>query len=211
MTPADAAFVSTGALPQPTEVARLVDEAYRRFEPVREGAVSDVYPALSVADPDRFGIAVMGVTGASHVAGDSGVPFSIMSVAKPFVFALACSALGPDEVRDRIGVNATGLPFNALSAVERRPAAAPTPWSTRAPSPPPPGRRAARRAETWERSWRACRRSPGAGSPSTTTSTSGDASNHRNRALAQFLDARGALDVYPDEAVDLYTRQSSSR
>ena len=121
MTPADAAFVSTGALPQPTEVARLVDEAYRRFEPVREGAVSDVYPALSVADPDRFGIAAMGVTGAIHVAGDSGAPFSIMSVAKPFVFALACSALGPDEVRARIGVNATGLPFNALSAVERCP------------------------------------------------------------------------------------------
>ena len=69
MTPADAAFVSTGALPQPTEVARLVDEAYRRFEPVREGAVADVYPALSIADPDRFGIAVMGVTGATHVAG----------------------------------------------------------------------------------------------------------------------------------------------
>jgi glutaminase len=36
-----------------------------------------------------------------------------MSVAKPFVFALACTALGPEELRRRIGVNATGLPFNS--------------------------------------------------------------------------------------------------
>jgi len=119
MTRADGAFVSTGSLPGPVEVARLVEEAHRRFGPLRTGEVSDVYPALRTADPDRFGIAVTGVTGATHTAGDSAVPFSIMSVAKPFVFALACAALGPDEVRDRIGVNATGLPFNALSAVER--------------------------------------------------------------------------------------------
>jgi glutaminase len=41
------------------------------------------------------------------------VEFAIMSVAKPFVFALACTALGPEELRRRIGVNATGLPFNS--------------------------------------------------------------------------------------------------
>ena len=95
MTRADAAFVSTGSLPGPVEVARLVQEAYRRFGPVRTGEVSGVYPALRTADPDRFGIAVTGVAGATHTAGDSAVPFSIMSVAKPFVFALACVASGP--------------------------------------------------------------------------------------------------------------------
>ena len=45
--------------------------------------------------------------------------FTIMSVSKPFVFALVCRRLGPDAVRDRIGVNSTGLPFNSLAAVER--------------------------------------------------------------------------------------------
>ena len=34
------------------------------------------------------------------------------------------------------------------------------------------------------------------------------ATNHRNRSLAQFLYAGGALAIYPDEAVELYTRQS---
>jgi glutaminase len=42
-----------------------------------------------------------------------------MSVAKPFVFALVCQALGAEEARRRIGVNATGLAFDSLSAVER--------------------------------------------------------------------------------------------
>jgi glutaminase len=32
-----------------------------------------------------------------------------MSVAKPFVFALACAALGPEQARKKIGANATGL------------------------------------------------------------------------------------------------------
>ena len=42
-----------------------------------------------------------------------------MSVAKPFVFALVCAALGPEQARKKIGVNATGLPFSSLAAVER--------------------------------------------------------------------------------------------
>ena len=42
-----------------------------------------------------------------------------MSVSKPFVFALVCDALGADRARELLGVNATGLPFNSLEAVER--------------------------------------------------------------------------------------------
>ena len=42
-----------------------------------------------------------------------------MSVAKPFVFALVCEAFGAERVRQKLGVNATGLPFNSLAAIER--------------------------------------------------------------------------------------------
>ena len=38
-----------------------------------------------------------------------------MSVSKPFVFALVCQELGPDQVREKIGVNATGRAFNSLA------------------------------------------------------------------------------------------------
>ena len=42
-----------------------------------------------------------------------------MSVAKPFVFALVCEACGAEDVRQRLGVNATGLAFNSVAAIER--------------------------------------------------------------------------------------------
>ena len=52
-------------------------------------------------------------------AGEADHEFTIMSVSKPFVFALVCEALGPAELREKIGVNATGLAFNSLAAIER--------------------------------------------------------------------------------------------
>ena len=43
-----------------------------------------------------------------------------MSVAKPFVFAIVCARHGARPRCDgSVGVNATGLPFNSLTAVEQ--------------------------------------------------------------------------------------------
>ena len=69
-----------------------------------------------------------GVSGSVYAAGDAGPAFAIMSVAKPFVLALVCAARGPEEARKKIGVNATGLPFNSLAAVERGGAGSRTRW-----------------------------------------------------------------------------------
>ena len=115
----DLPFVSTGRLPSPDVVRTLVDEAHERFRVSRDGRNSDVYPALADVQPDLFGLCVVGVNGAAYASGDSDHPFSIMSVSKPFVFALVCEVLGAEAARRRLGVNATGLPFNALAAIER--------------------------------------------------------------------------------------------
>ncbi len=116
----EAPFVSTGALPPSDVVGALVTEAYERYRDHDEGAPSDVYPVLARVPRGLFGLCVTGTNGVVHTAGDADAPFSIMSVAKPFVFALVCDALGPDAVRDHIGVNATGLAFNSLDAIELR-------------------------------------------------------------------------------------------
>ena len=42
-----------------------------------------------------------------------------MSIPKPSVFAPACKVLGAEEVRAKLGVDGTGLPFNSPAAVER--------------------------------------------------------------------------------------------
>ena len=78
-----------------------------------------MYPALARADPALFGICVAAVTGPVLAAGDADIEFSIMSVAKPFTFALVCDEIGHEAAREALGANATGLPFNSVEAVER--------------------------------------------------------------------------------------------
>jgi len=97
----------------------LVTEVYERYRTVAEGANSEVYPALARVSHDLFGLCVVGTSGSVYGVGDAEHEFSIMSVSKPFVFALVCESLGPDEAREKLGVNSTGLPFDSLAAIEQ--------------------------------------------------------------------------------------------
>jgi glutaminase len=107
------AFVSTGHLPPAERVDTLLAEAYKRCKSVDEGKVADYIPALARTPRDLFGLCVVETNGAVHAAGDTEYEFSIQSVSKPFVFALVCQAIGQQEARKKLGVNATGLPFPA--------------------------------------------------------------------------------------------------
>jgi glutaminase len=39
-------------------------------------------------------------------------------VLKPFVFALVLQSVGEEQVREKLGVNSIGLPFNSVMAIE---------------------------------------------------------------------------------------------
>jgi len=203
-------FVSTGHLPSPEQVRRSVQEAYERYRTVAEGENSTVYPALARVPAGLFGICAVGTSGSVAAVGDAGHGFTVMSVAKPFVFALVCQALGPEEVRRRIGVNATGLAFNSLAAVE---------WSRDGRTNPMVNAGAIATTSlapgsTPEERWRfigeGLSRFAGRALPlDEEVYASASATNHRNRALANLLASYDRLGCDPAEAVDLYTRQSS--
>jgi glutaminase len=205
----DAPYVSTGHLPSPEQVRRAVDEAYQRYRAAAGGERSRTYPALSRVPADLFGICAVGTSGGVYAIGDADHGFAIMSVAKPFVFALVCQALGPEEVRDRLGANATGLPFNSLAAVERGPDGRTNPMVNAgaiATASLAPG---ASQGERWEFLRDGLSRF--AGRPLALDEevyASASASNHRNRALANLLETYGRLGCDPAEATDRYTRQS---
>ena len=112
-------YISTGHLPDPELVQKLVSESHARFKSDTEGQNSQVYPALAWVPSHLFGVCVVGTSGRVYAAGDVDYEFSIMSVSKPFVFALVCELIGPDAARDKLGASATGLAFNSLAAVER--------------------------------------------------------------------------------------------
>ena len=112
-------YVSTGHLPEAETVQKLVSDAHRRFKSNTDGQNSQVYPALARVPSDLFGVCVVGTSGRVFAAGDVEHEFSIMSVSKPFVLALVCETIGPEEARDKLGANATGLAFNSLAAIEQ--------------------------------------------------------------------------------------------
>jgi glutaminase len=186
-----------------------VDEAYRRYRPEAGGANSATYPALARVPGDLFGICLAGTSGRIYRAGDAGHEFAIMSVAKPFVFALACQALGAEEVRQKIGVNATGLPFDSLAPVERSADGRSNPMVNAgaiAATSLVPG-------DGIEAKWRfiaeGLSRFAGRGLLlSDQVYASASATNHRNRAIANLLASRARIYWDPAETVDLYTRQS---
>jgi glutaminase len=49
---------------------------------------------LAQADPSLFGLAVIEAGGGMHDAGDAAHPFSIQSISKMFVYAVAIEHLG---------------------------------------------------------------------------------------------------------------------
>ena len=71
--------VSTGELPIPEEIRRLVTQAYERYRGDHRGTVADYIPVLAGASPDLFGIAVVGPRGRSFEIGDVAARFSIQS------------------------------------------------------------------------------------------------------------------------------------
>jgi glutaminase len=196
------AHVSTGRLPSPETVQAWIEEAHARFAGNRDGEVSRVYPALQRADPDAFGIAVAATSGRVFTAGDADSEFTIMSVSKPFVFALVCERIGADAIRDRVGVNSTGLPFNSIEAVERSRDGRTNPMVN-------PGAIATTSlAPGWDFIREGLARFAGHELGfDDEVYASASATNSRNQAIARLLE----LDRDPGEAVDLYTRQCSLR
>jgi glutaminase len=206
-TPPD--FVSTGHLPAPETVQRLIEEALDRFAPVRHGELSDVYPTLQRADPEAFGICVAAASGAIYSVGDVTVPFDLMSVAKPFTFALLCDRVGPDVAQRAIGANATGLPFSSLEAIERGTGGRTNPMVN-------PGAIAtvsalvdAAGSDPWTVLLDGLSAFAGrALEVDDETYECASETNLRNREIAQRLGEAGALVGDPHVALDLYTRQS---
>jgi glutaminase len=202
-------FVSTGRLPVGERVQDLVSAAYERYRSRKDGHVSTVYPALARVSPELFGICVLRTDGRTFVAGDCDVEFAIMSVAKPFVFALVCELLGSEPSRERLGVNATGLPFNSLASVEQAAAGRTNPMVNSGAivttSLVPGG--------GLEERWRFVVNglSQFAGRDlhlDDEMYASASLTNQRNRSMAWLLESLGALAGDPVAAVDLYTRQS---
>jgi glutaminase len=93
---------------------RFLTTCHAEFAAETGGTVADYIPELGKADPDHFGISLATIDGHVYEVGDTRVPFTIQSMSKPFVFALALDTLGAARVESAIGVEPSGDPFNSI-------------------------------------------------------------------------------------------------
>lgn len=201
-------FISTGHLPPDEQVQKLVSEAHARFKSVSDGENSKVYPALERVSSELFGVCVVGTSGHVYAAGDADYEFTIMSVSKPFIFALVCQAMGVQEARQRIGVNATGYAFNSLAGIERNPDGRTNPMVNSgaiATTSLVPG-------ESFEAKWKFIHEGLSRFAGRTLllndeVYVSASETNYRNQSIARMLQSYGRIYSDPAQAVDLYTKQ----
>ncbi len=201
-------FVSTGSLPTAGEVQKLVDQAHGLFSLNEDGQNSQVYPALARVPASLFGVCVVGTNGNVYSVGDADYEFTIMSVSKPFLFALVCQAVGVEAVRQKVGVNATGRAFNSLEGIERGPGGQTNPMVNSgaiATTSLVPG-------DGFEEKWKfiheGLSKFAGRTLPlNDEVYVSASETNFRNQSIARMLQSFGRIYIEPAQAVDLYTKQ----
>lgn len=200
--------VLTAAGVTAAEINAALDEAYNKFVNVKEGKNADYIKELATVDPNIFGIALVTADGQMFTKGDIESKVSIQSVSKVFTMAQVIEEQGHQAVQDKIGVDATGLKFNSIVAVEEHRGKEINPLVN-------PGAIAATSliagadsAAKWKHIVEV--QSAFAGRKLSLNmpvyiSEAGD--NLRNQAIAHLLLAYGRMYFDPVQATDIYTKQ----
>lgn len=96
-------------------VSEALGQALAATESLDGGEVADYIPELAEADRHRQALALVSVAGHDYAVGDADHEFTLQSVSKPFVYALAVDELGIDVVERSVGSEPSGEAFNAIS------------------------------------------------------------------------------------------------
>jgi glutaminase len=192
------------------QLRTALDAAHASNADVRDGKNADYIPFLATVPANLFGLVIALVDGTILEVGDSRYEFAIESVSKVFTLAAALEALGPEAVREKIGADPTGEPFNSVMAIELHrgrplnPFVNPGAIATASLVP------ATDRADRWKKisgtldafAGRKLR-------VLDEVYASESATNQHNRGIAWLLRSYGYCYCDPEEATDVYTRQCS--
>lgn len=95
----------------------VVQEAHARLKHTKGGKNANYIPFLDKIDSNLFGIALTLPSGEVIEAGDTEYVFGIESVSKVYTAILVLRQYGADTLLQKIGADATGLPFNSIMAI----------------------------------------------------------------------------------------------
>lgn len=191
-------------------ITKVLMEAYEKYKHDDGGKNADYIKALAVVDSKLFGITVVTADGKVYEVGDTKAPVSIQSISKVFTASLVLQEHGNDFLQKKIGVNATGLAFNSIMAIELHGGSASNPFVNAG----------AIQATSWvgakdsKERWMKIKANMDAYAGHTLPFNeevyqSEVNDNKRNQAISKLLDAYGRMGSDPLEATTVYTKQCS--
>lgn len=203
-------FSATTLAQTTPDYAKLIDQAHQKYKSNHDGKVADYIPALATYSPNNFAITIATVDGKIYQVGDVNKPFPMESLSKVFTMALAMEQHGPQVVLDKLGANATGMPFNSGLAVELTKGAPENPLVNAGAMSTVSLIEAKDKADRWNKIldnlnvW----------ADATLTVNepvfkSEMETNQHNQALAKLMESYNSFYGNTDEAVEIYTRQCS--
>ncbi|HEU4647674.1 MAG TPA: glutaminase A [Gemmatimonadales bacterium] len=195
-------------------IPTVLNETYAKYKTLQEGKNADYIPALAKVDPNIYGIAVVTTDGKVYTAGDVKPEVSIQSISKVFTLAKVIEEQGPEVIEKTIGVDATGMRFNSIVAVEFAQKGLGGPEINSLVNPGAIATTAMVKGGTRDEVWKSLLGfySDFAGRPLQVNQEvfkSESETNQRNQAIGALMYAYGYIKAKPDQATDVYTEQCS--
>ena len=192
------------------QIQKTLKEAYSKFKGDMGGKNADYIQALAEVNPKIFAITLVDTDGNIYEVGQTKDEVSIQSISKVFSAALVMSEKGSEFVQKKIGVNATGLAFNSIIAIEQKNGSASNPFVNAGAIQTTSWVKAKDSKERWAKI--KANMSAFAGrdlklNKEVYKSEVND--NKRNQAISKLLDAYGRMGSDPLEATTVYTKQCS--
>jgi glutaminase len=199
---------------QDQSIATALNEAYKKYRNLQEGKNADYIPALAKVDPKIFGIALVTTDGKVYTAGDIKSEVSIQSISKVFTLAKVIEEQGPEAIEKTIGVDATGMRFNSIVAVEMAQKGLGGPEMNSLVNPGAIATTSMVKGGSRDDVWKSILGfySDFAGRPLSVNQEvfkSEAETNQRNQAIGALMHAYGYIKENPDRATDVYTEQCS--
>lgn len=192
------------------DYARLIEQAHQKYKSNNDGKVADYIPALATYSPNNFAITIATVDGKIFQVGDVKKAFPMESLSKVFTMALAMEQHGPQVVLDKLGANATGMPFNSGLAVELTKGAPENPLVNAGAMSTVSLIDAKDKTDRWNKildnlnAW-----ADASLTVNEPVFKSEMETNQHNQALAKLMESYNSFYGNTDEAVEIYTRQCS--
>jgi glutaminase len=198
----------------PAQIDSALKAAYEKYKDLQEGKNADYIPALARVDSKIYGIALVTADGKVYTAGNVSAEVSIQSISKVFTMAQVIEEQGPDAILKTIGVDATGMRFNSIVAVEMAQKVLGGPEINPLVNPGAITATSMLKGSSRDEIWKSLINfySDFAGRPLQVNHEvyrSEAETNQRNQAIGYLMFAYGYIKAEPMRATDIYTEQCS--